>query len=55
MGRENPKKLVKSQENAKLENGSRIPKESNEPRIPKDERNGTKEPTSNVMGQEIPK
>ena len=43
MGRGNPKELVKAHGNAELENG---------PRIPKEERNGTKKPTSNVMGQE---
>ena len=37
------KELVKAYENAKLENG---------PRMPKEERKGAKEPTSNVSGQE---
>ena len=36
-----PKELVKAYGNVELENG---------PRMPKEERNGTKEPTSNVMG-----
>ena len=35
--------------------GQEYPRKANEPRLPKDERNGTKEPTSNVMGQESPK
>ena len=43
IGPRSPKELEKVHRNAKLENKSRMPKE---------ERKGTKEPTSNVMGQE---
>ena len=55
MGQGRPKELVKAHENAKLENGSRMPKENKWAKDAQEERNETKEPTSNVMDQESPK
>ena len=55
MGQGNPKELVKAHRNAKLKNGPRIPKESKWTKDAQEERNGTKEPTNNVIGQESPK
>ena len=52
IGPGSPKELVKTHGNAKLENGPRIAKESKWAKDTQEERNGTKEPTSNVMGQE---
>ena len=54
MGQENPKELIKTHGNAELENGPRIPKESKRAKDAQEEINGTKESTSNVMGQESP-
>ena len=50
MGQRNPKELIKTHENVKLENGPRTPKESKWAKNAQYERNGTKKPTSNVMG-----
>ena len=55
MGQGSPKELVKAHGYAELENGPRIPKESKWAKDAQEERNGIKEPTSNVMGQESPK
>ena len=70
MGQGSSKNLVKTHENAELENGPIMPKESKwaedaqgERKGPKEkelaetkgERNGLKEPTSNVIGQGSPK
>ena len=55
MGQGGQKELVKVHENAKLENGPRMSKESKWTEDAQGERNGPKEPTSNVMSQEIPK
>ena len=55
MGQGSPKELVKAHGYAELENGPRIPKESKWAKDAQEERNGIKEPTSNVMGQEKPK
>ena len=52
MGQGSPKKLVKAHGNAKLENGLKMPKESKWAEDAQGERNGLKEPISNVMGQE---
>ena len=46
---------MKAQGNAELENRPRMPKESKWAKDAQEERNGTKEPTSNVKGQESPK
>ena len=46
---------MKAQGNAELENKPRMPKESKWAKDAQEERNGTKEPTSNVKGQESPK
>ena len=50
-----PKKLVEAHVNTELENGPRMPKESKWAKDAQGERNGPKEPTSDVMGQESPK
>ena len=64
MGQGRLKELVKAHGNAKLENGPRIPKESKWAdnahgkqwvEDAQGERNGPKEPKSNIMGQESPK
>ena len=55
MGQRSPRELVKAHENVELENGLRIPKENKWAKDAQEERNGPKEPTSNVMGQESPK
>ena len=52
MSQGSPKELVKAHGNAKLENESRMPKKSKWAEDAQGERNGPKEPTSNVMGQE---
>ena len=52
MGQGSPKELVKSHGNAELENRPRMPKESKWAEDAQGERNGPKEPTSNVIGQE---
>ena len=55
MGQGSPKELVKAHGNADLENGPRMRKESKWAKDAQEEINGTKESTSNVMGQESPK
>ena len=50
-----PKKLVEAHVNIELENGPRMPKESKWAKDAQGERNGPKEPTSDVMSQESPK
>ena len=45
----------KAHRNAELENGPRMRKESKWAKDVQEEINGTKESTSNVMGQESPK
>ena len=49
MGQGSPKELVKTHENAKLEKGLRMPKESKWAKDAQEEINGTNEPTSNVI------
>ena len=49
MGRGSPKELVKTHENAKLEKGLRMPKESKWAKDAQEEINGTQEPASNVI------
>jgi len=49
LGQGSPKKLVKVHENAKLEKWPRKPKESKWAKDAREEINGTKEPTSNVI------
>ena len=49
MGQGSPKKLVKTHENAELEKGPRMPKESKWAKDAQEEINGTQEPTSNVI------
>ena len=49
MGQGSPKELVKTHENAKLEKGLRMPKESKWVKDAQEEINETKEPTSNVI------
>ena len=55
IGAGKPKRVRKAHGNAELENRLRMPKESKWAKDAQGERNGPKEPTSNVMGQEIPK
>ena len=55
MDQGSPKKLVKAHGNAELENGPRMPKESKWADDAQEERNGPKEPISNVMDQESSK
>jgi len=55
IGSGKPKELVKAYGYADLENGLRMPKESKWAKDAQEERNRTKEPTSNVVGQEKPK
>ena len=55
MGQGSPKELVKAHGYAKLENWLRMSKESKWAEDAQEERNGTKETTSNVMGLEKPK
>ena len=50
MGQGSKRELVKTHGIAELENGPRMPKESRWAKDAQEERNGTKEPTSNVMG-----
>ena len=52
MGQGSPKELVKTHRYVELENGPRMPKENKWAKGIQEERNGTKEPISNVMGQE---
>ena len=52
MGQGSLKELVKAYGYADLENGPRILKESKWAKDAQEERNWTKEPTSNVVGQE---
>ena len=52
MGQGSPKELVKAHGNADLENGPRMRKESKWAKDAQEEINGTKESTSNVMGNE---
>ena len=52
IGQGSPKELIKTYGNAELENGPRMPKESKQAKDAQKEINGTKDPTSNVMGQE---
>ena len=55
MGQGSPKELVRAYGYAELKNGPRMPKESKWAKDAQEERNGTKEPISNEMGQEKPK
>ena len=55
MGQGSSKEFVKAHENAELENGQRMPKESKWAKDTQGERNGPKGLTSNVMGQGSPK
>jgi len=55
LGPENPRELVKTHGNIKLENEPRMPKKSKWAKDAQGGGNGTKEPTSNVMGQESSK
>ena len=55
MDQESPRKLVKAHGNVELENERRMPKESKWVEDAQGVGNGTKEPTSSVMGQESPK
>ena len=55
MGQRSPRELVKAHKNVELENGLRIPRENKWVKDTQGERNGPKESTSNVMGQESPK
>ena len=55
MGQGSPRELVKAHENVELENESRMPKENKWAEGAQREGNGTKVPTSIVMGQENPK
>ena len=52
MGQGSPKELVKAHENIELVNRPRMPKESKQAEDAQGERNGPKEPTSIVNGQE---
>ena len=55
MGQGSPKELIKAYGNAELENELKMPKDSKWAKDAQGERNGPKEPTSNVVGQESPK
>ena len=50
LGQGSTRELVKAHGIAELENGPRMPKESKWAKDAQEERNGTKELTSNVMG-----
>ena len=52
MGQGSLEELVKAHENIELANGPRMPKESKQAEDAQVERNGPKEPTSIVIGQE---
>ena len=51
MGQRSPKELVKTHGYAELENGPKMPKESEWAKDAQEERNRTRELTSNEMGQ----
>ena len=55
MSQGSSRELVKAHGYAELENGPKMPKESKWAKDAQEERNGTKEHTSNEMGQEKPK
>ena len=55
MDQGSPKELIKTHGYVELEIGPRMPKESKWAKDTQEERNGTNEPTSNVMSQEKPK
>ena len=54
IGSGKPNGVSKSPWYTELENESRMPKESKWAKDAQEKRNGTKEPTSNEMGQEKP-